>query len=336
MSSPNGPLELPPGLSLDNTLGALLSCIVVAVALFGAICIQTFNYFNDYPLDKRYLKIMVSSVWCLELCHTIFIFHSLYKIMVSSFGTFGFLIDIPWTVKASILCSGLINSIVQSFFTNRIRIISGRWTIPVICWILLLLRFICVIASSVLTLTTELAVFAVKFNWLLTILLVATFIVDVVVACAVAYFLAKSRTGFLRSDRLIRRLILFSIETGLITSVIATVVLIIFLTKPHTFTWIGLLLILAKVYSNSLLYSLNARRHLRSDASLNASILKPEQSGSNPNSIGLGRYAFGNNSRGSRNTTRAVAIEMNTLTSVSPADNDAIGGSTENYKRAEI
>lgn len=91
---------------------------------------------------------------------------------------------------------------------------------------ILVIRLTCVIASDIIVLRTQLSTFALQFRWLLTILLVATAVGDLVVAGALAYFLAASRSGFLkcvlmsgklhlsfeiRTDRIIKRLILFSI-----------------------------------------------------------------------------------------------------------------------------
>lgn len=53
-------IQLPPGITLDSTLGALLVCVVVAVALFGVICLQTYYYFNHYLKDQLYIKILAS------------------------------------------------------------------------------------------------------------------------------------------------------------------------------------------------------------------------------------------------------------------------------------
>ncbi|KAF9468724.1 hypothetical protein BDZ94DRAFT_693505 [Collybia nuda] len=262
-SSPG--VSLPPGITLDGTLGALLICTIIAVALFGVICLQTYQYFNYYVKDPLYMKILVAIIWCLEFVHTVVIVHALYRIVVTDFGVPSFLADEPATLKTSILFSGFINTGVQGFFAYRIKVVSKRWTMPIICWSLLAVRLTCVIASSIIVLRVKIPEFASHYKWLLTLLLVATAIGDLVVAGALAYFLSQGRSGFLKTDHVVNELILFSIETGLVTSLVAMAVLIIFLTKPTTFAWIGMLLTLAKIYTNSLLLSLNNRKHLRSE-----------------------------------------------------------------------
>ena len=152
---------------------------------------------------------------CLEFSHTALIIHALYIIVINNFGSPSFLRDSPSTLKLSILFSGLINTGVQvntwvimsnsslrlaykGFFGYRIKIISKSWIVPILCWIILVIRLTCVIASSVIVLGIPISTFAIKFRWLLTVLLVSTAVGDLVVAAALAYFLANSRSGMLR------------------------------------------------------------------------------------------------------------------------------------------
>ena len=55
------PIQLPEGITLSSTIGSLLLCVIVAVALFGVISLQTYHYFNDYLKDPIYIKILVGS-----------------------------------------------------------------------------------------------------------------------------------------------------------------------------------------------------------------------------------------------------------------------------------
>ncbi|KAF9468722.1 hypothetical protein BDZ94DRAFT_1246111 [Collybia nuda] len=264
MEPPPPSIRSSPG-TLDGTLGALLVCVLIAVALFGVICLQTYQYFSYYVKDKLYIKILVGTIWCLEFTHTVVIVQALYNVVVTNFGTPSFITNQPITLNISVIFSGLINTGVQGFFAYRIKLISKRWLVPIICWSLLAVRLTCAIASSAVVIRVQIVGVTTNYKWLLTLLLVATAVGDLVVAVALAYFLSKGRRGFLQTTRVINYLILFSIETGVITSLIAIAVLIIFLTKPSSYAWIGMLLFLAKVYTNSLLLSLNNRKNLRSD-----------------------------------------------------------------------
>ena len=50
-----------PSINLTDTLGALLIGTYISTALFGITCLQTFNYYNDYPSDSIFIKSLVST-----------------------------------------------------------------------------------------------------------------------------------------------------------------------------------------------------------------------------------------------------------------------------------
>ncbi|KAG1783014.1 hypothetical protein EV702DRAFT_1059582 [Suillus placidus] len=59
------------------------------------------------------------------------------------------------------------------------------------------------------------------------------------------------------------RLVLWTMETGLIASLVAVLVMSFFLAMKNNYIWIGLYAILASVNANSLLASLNGRLMFR-------------------------------------------------------------------------
>jgi len=52
---------------------------------------------------------------------------------------------------------------------------------------------------------------------------------------------------------------IWTVETGLVTSIGAVAMLICFLIMPENFVWLAIFTFLAKLFSNSLLAALNAR-----------------------------------------------------------------------------
>ena len=61
---------------------------------------------------------------------------------------------------------------------------------------------------------------------------------DVVIAASLIWLLQSSRTGFKRYDNIINRLILFSLNTGLLTSLDAIASLVTITALPTTFIYI--------------------------------------------------------------------------------------------------
>jgi len=85
-------------------------------------------------------------------------------------------------------------------------------------------------------------------------------VTDVFTAASLSYFLHKMRTGFKRSDTLINRLIIYSVNTGMLTSVFSAAVLATYNIMPINFVYMSLYFILCKLFANSCIATLNTRR----------------------------------------------------------------------------
>jgi len=90
---------------------------------------------------------------------------------------------------------------------------------------------------------------------------------DVLIAVVLCSMLQKSRTGFQESDTMINKLIIFTMNTGLLTSLCAVASFISILAAPNTFIYIAFFFNIGRFYSNTLMATLNARRGVRSTGS---------------------------------------------------------------------
>jgi len=52
-------IAFPPGLTIHNTLGALLVGFALSCCVYGVLMVQIFAYFRRYPLDKVAYKLIV-------------------------------------------------------------------------------------------------------------------------------------------------------------------------------------------------------------------------------------------------------------------------------------
>ncbi|OBZ77821.1 hypothetical protein A0H81_02035 [Grifola frondosa] len=86
---------------------------------------------------------------------------------------------------------------------------------------------------------------------------------DACVALSLCYYLYTSRTGFGKTDTLIYVLILYTVNTGLITALDASLGLITYVAMPKSFVFVSFYFLLSKLYVNAFLASLNARGSLR-------------------------------------------------------------------------
>ncbi|KAF7975853.1 hypothetical protein HWV62_8431 [Athelia sp. TMB] len=107
------------------------------------------------------------------------------------------------------------------------------------------------------------SVFDHKYRPLVITVLVMQLSVDLINTTSLCILLRGERTGRARTDTALNQLVVWTLETGLITSLAAVLMLIFCLVLPNTTLWVAVSIFYSKLYSNSLMASLNARSSLR-------------------------------------------------------------------------
>lgn len=254
-----------PSRTLDNTIGALQIGVIIAIFLFGIITLQTHLYFRRFVAsDSWRLKVLVGAVWILEFLHTTGICYELYHSTITLFGQpqklFRFSI-----LGGITLVGGFITLVTQCFFSLRVwRVLPNPYRyIGVFCMAIAIAHWVGSIVLSVRLLIAP-TMEAFKWYWLVTTLLVASVVVDLIITVSMLYYFTNQRKNALkRVARLLDQLVTYTIRTGFLTSTIALSVAICFQVMPSNLIWLALYTFLAKLYSNSLLSALNKRKYLR-------------------------------------------------------------------------
>ncbi|KAI0034412.1 hypothetical protein K488DRAFT_45459 [Vararia minispora EC-137] len=245
-------------------MGAFYIGVVVSAVLYGMSCLQTYYYYTEYPGDPIYMKALVGAVWALDTLHQALISHAVYIYLVKNFFNPLILTTVIWSVVAEVMVNGVMALLVQGFFVLRIFKLSGRnlWlSVPVAAMSLAEFGVITTYVARATPFTSYAQALQLKSLSLTVNALTA--VTDVAIAAVLCFLLQKSRTGFRRrSDTLITKLIIFTVNTGLLTSIDAIVSLISYACKPNTFIYICFFFALGRLYSNSLLATLNVRRTL--------------------------------------------------------------------------
>ncbi|KAJ7617100.1 hypothetical protein FB45DRAFT_933431 [Roridomyces roridus] len=253
-----------PAFDADTTLGALLVGTLVSFALFGIVTTQAYIYFGRFPKDPRGLKAMVAGVWLGEIAHVICIGHALYVMVIKDYAHPERLAQIPRSLYAASFFGGLISSSVQSFFAYRIYILSRSLWIPLICWCMSLFRVlpsnIVAFAYAIHEPTDE---FQKKWSWLFDATWAVSAANDILIAASLVYILYRERSQVHKNTAaMVDRLIAWTIETGVVTSVAGVIMLGLFLGLPTSFAYMALFVVMARLFSISLFASLNSRTSL--------------------------------------------------------------------------
>ncbi|KAG7086490.1 hypothetical protein E1B28_002439 [Marasmius oreades] len=250
----------------DGQIGALEIGIIVSIFLFGVTTAQTFLYYQLFPLDSKWMKRLVWAVWLIELGHSISALHALYFYTVLQFGNQAVgTMKVPLSIALNLIISEVVFVLVQGYYITRIYRFSRTWYISGLCVILLVVRFVgTVVATVEATIMTSLDQYTTDWEWdLVGILSVGAF-TDLAIPCVLVYYLAMKRSSAYDTTlAIVDKLILWTIETGLLTGLLAVLILIFFKTLPGRFAWMAVYMNLPKMFSNSFLANLNSRFKLR-------------------------------------------------------------------------
>ncbi|KAJ6528725.1 hypothetical protein DFH09DRAFT_157098 [Mycena vulgaris] len=240
---------------LNGTLGATLVGAVLGTFLFGIETLQTFNYYRDFPRDSRLLKSTVALVWFLELGHTMSAWHALYSQSVIFYGQPQYISSPPLSEEMTILFAAILYTVVQTFFANRVRVLSGNWHVMTIASCLSLLRFIANMGSLALLLHYSRVSILLQWRWLVSTALALGLTVDILITASMCHFLRRMRScDSLRTRTMVDTLIVWTIESTLLTSAASIMQIILFLTRTDL-VWTCFFIVQAKLFSNSMLAS---------------------------------------------------------------------------------
>ncbi|KAF8311185.1 hypothetical protein DL93DRAFT_2083634 [Clavulina sp. PMI_390] len=248
--------------AMDAILGSTLNGV-----LFGALLVQYYIYWmTGWHRDATGIKVVVIILLVADILNFIldlvfaWLFgvsnsfpvlmdrtrctaHS-YSYLVTHFGDFEYIQVSGWLMNTEPGITAIIASTVQCFFAWRVKVLTGnRWL-----WALLnvasFASFLCGLGTSIACfIVHEFAQFH-RFKAIAIVWLTLSAITDILIAGVLVYQLSRRRNGIADTEDLISKLIRFTIQTGLVTSVCAITNLVVYL---------------ALLYTGACLSSLNAR-----------------------------------------------------------------------------
>lgn len=249
-------------LSLDLSLGPVQVGFSVATFLYGLLMVQVYGYYQDYPGDPIVLKALVATIGLAELVHQTCCSHAVYFYTITEFGNFQlFSVSPPKTFFVAILCYGLTTILVSGVLIYRLWGAARQRIIAGFLAILMFFRFSVVLALAGFAFERKSFVDFVKQTWtLLAVSLVAVTVGEIFLTLALCYDLHCQRhTAAYRNWTAIERLVMWYIATGVVTSVVASAMVICFFAMRDNFVWMGFLIPLPRFFGIALLASLNTR-----------------------------------------------------------------------------
>ncbi|KAJ7916147.1 hypothetical protein B0H13DRAFT_2323635 [Mycena leptocephala] len=252
--------------SLNTTLGALQIGVLVSYVLFGVTTTQAYIYYSRFPDDSAKLKALVAFVWVCEFGHAICVGHTLYTYTISDYGhPESLALATPKSLGTAVFFSGVIAASVQGFFSFRIYALSQKLYISILIWGMAFLRLLaCTVMFVGVLDMTSLAHYETQWGWLLTATWSVSTANDWTITATLVVLLYKQRANvFKRTAALVDKIIAWTIETGMLTSAANIAMLACFVTMEGNLIWLAIVVVGARLFSNSLLASLNSRTTLR-------------------------------------------------------------------------
>ncbi|KZT09002.1 uncharacterized protein LAESUDRAFT_569221 [Laetiporus sulphureus 93-53] len=245
------------------TLGAILISLVFSAIFFGVTLLQMYQYYDRYWSDKLWLKTFVAVIGILDTLQLMTVVHSNWWYLVEHYADASALSIVPWSLATEVAITVSIGLFVQCFFASRVYRLSRNWAVTVPVVLLTVTQFILGIYYVVTGQKTKLASTIAGITWASTASLACSIAADTLITTSLCFYLQRSRSGLRRTDKLIDILIVYTVNTGLITTVLALCTIILSEVLANTYWDCITYFMISKSYVNSTLATLNARDKLR-------------------------------------------------------------------------
>ncbi|KAJ7238944.1 hypothetical protein C8J57DRAFT_1565716 [Mycena rebaudengoi] len=268
-----------PGVSAEEEilvkffLGPWLIGSCLELVFMGVLSCQFVNYYNWCPDDSRGLRIAVAILCLLNVLKSAECFASLWIFLINHFGDIRYNLQLSatgWWDTANPLMVAILDFYVQCYFCTRLWAVSKRWWVVTPIFILFVFALLSMVIGTYYIATLQEQQVTDWFAAHLS----SVFAGDVILSVTTAYFLIKTKKNVLSTQtaELIHSLIRLTFQTATPAAVIAMFNLIfsqMYRTNQPLLGYVEIAFnqVLPKVYAISMMYTLNARRTIRSRVS---------------------------------------------------------------------
>ncbi|KAF8888909.1 hypothetical protein CPB85DRAFT_279442 [Mucidula mucida] len=261
----NATLAQVPEAHYGTTLGALLLGALFMYALLGLLISQTYSYFRTFPEDWVGLKLLVGGMFVSDIVHSICVTHPLYILTITNHDNPAAVAHPPTTLTSNLIPALGVRFLAGLFYTHRIWKLTRNRTFG---WILLAMDLIALSLGLTSCLYAVQRVSPSGYTPTMFALIPATLAIalvfDIVSSVTLVWWCASRRESGTKSTQIIcDKIIIATVQTGLITTIASIMLLVTFVTMHDNFIWLSIQFFLPKLYSNSVLSSLNGRAVLR-------------------------------------------------------------------------
>ncbi|KAJ7165801.1 hypothetical protein C8R46DRAFT_1214562 [Mycena filopes] len=248
-------------------LGPILIGSTLNTLLYGVCATQFLVYYLSKARlsDPRIIRYLVAWEFIIDTFHSAVAVYFLWIYMVEHFLDAPFLQTAPWTVSAVPIVTALSACPIQTFLAWRVYQLSKSWYKFLLLVVLTVANGATAITISVFSFQISKFDDGARLTPLVDVWLVVSVVNDLAITVLLVYHLNKSRTGLSKTDSVIRRLIRAAIESAAFATFFSIMVLVMFTRLPATGFHLLFSQPVGRIYTGTLLSTLNRRESLRQE-----------------------------------------------------------------------
>lgn len=252
-----------PVADVRDSFGAAFIGLLVSTTLFGVTIAQTWVYFWNYRKDSIALKFFVAFVTAMDAVHTILSSYAVYWYLILNYGNVEILNTSMWALNIQLIFIVIVGTAVQSFYARQVYTLSKSIVLSILIAASIVIGLSFGLFYSIKQIVTDEYSSLISVTWYSCVALTADLVAVVLIAGSMCWSLYRKKIGFARSDPKITTFLVYSVNSGLLTSILGVATIISFAVS-NSLIWLAIFWVMSKCYVNSLLAMLNSRDYIRS------------------------------------------------------------------------
>ncbi|KAJ6482670.1 hypothetical protein C8R45DRAFT_1099938 [Mycena sanguinolenta] len=233
--------------------------VILNMMLYGSVVTQTFKYFQRFPDDSGWLRLLMLYLFIVETINVVVECGIIYEPLIIKYGTLAAVTLTPKLLPMDSIIISMVSAPIQLFSAWRISVITRSYILPSIIVLLSLASLGSGIDMCIkVFMIREFSQFA-TFTTTAIVWLSLTAACDIVIALGMTHALYTRKTGFSTVDGQINRIIRLTLETGTLTAAAALADITLSLAMPRTTNNFIVDFPLSALYTISILAMLNSR-----------------------------------------------------------------------------
>ncbi|KAJ7291757.1 hypothetical protein C8J57DRAFT_1588366 [Mycena rebaudengoi] len=245
-----------------HSVGPIFIANILNWLFMGTLVMQVYGYYQNFPKDRLAIKLLVYTLFILDVAQTGLTTHHGWWFIVTIWGN-------PHIFDFIIWSAGMIPfffaGVVQIFYAWRIWTLSANKFMrgmAILIVLIALLQSFTAMVTGIVILQNPVQSNLIRLHPQFSIWLTGSLVADVLITACMLYVLnqAKNRTNWSASETMLSKLINQVVQSGSVTVICAAVDLGFFVGQPTTNSHFVPAYMLGKLYTNTLMLTLNLRR----------------------------------------------------------------------------